>query len=130
MWLEQLIAESTGKDGKGILPVEREPLGGPEVYGSDRFFVRYDVKGHEEAAACSRMATMAEHGHPVASFVLYDALDLGAEMFRWECATAIAGKILGVNPFDQPNVQEGRDRTSGILAGSTSPAPPSPTRRR
>ena len=121
LWLEQLIAESTGKDGKGILPVEREPLGGPEVYGSDRFFVRYDTKGHEEAAAGSRLAALVEHGHPAASLVLYDALDLGAEMFRWEFATAIAGQIIGVNPFDQPNVQEAKDRANAILAGSTPP---------
>ena len=119
MWLEQLIAESTGKDGKGILPVEGETLSGPEVYGSDRLFCRYDTKGREDPAAASRLAALVEHGHTAVSLVLNDALDLGAEMFRWEFATAMAGKIIGINPFDQPNVQEAKDRTNAILAGST-----------
>ena len=118
MWLEQLIAESTGKEGKGILPVEGEALAAPEVYGSDRFFVRYDTSGREDTAAAARIASYAEHGHSAASLILKDPLDLGAEMFRWEFATAIAGKVLGINPFDQPNVQEAKDRTSAILSAA------------
>ncbi len=121
LWIEQLVAESTGKDGKGIVPVEGEELGGPEVYGEDRLFVRYDTKGREDAEALHHLATLVEHGHPLASFVLQDPLDLGAEMFRWEFATAVAGKILGVNPFDQPNVQEAKDRTNALLAGAGAP---------
>ncbi|HEY1252513.1 MAG TPA: glucose-6-phosphate isomerase [Thermoanaerobaculia bacterium] len=119
MWLEQLIAESTGKEGKGILPVEGEALGKPEVYGGDRFFVRYDTRGREDVAIGARISDLAEHGHSAASMILADPLDLGAEMFRWEFATAIAGKVLGINPFDQPNVQEAKDRTSAILGGAT-----------
>jgi glucose-6-phosphate isomerase len=119
MWLEQLIAESTGKEGKGILPVEGEALGGPEVYGSDRFFIRYDTRGREDGTAAKRLDTLVSHGHPIASFVLQDALDLGAEMFRWEFATAVAGRLLEINPFDQPNVQEAKDRTNAILAGTS-----------
>lgn len=118
MWLEQLIAESTGKEGKGILPVEGEALGAPEVYGSDRFFVRYDAGGRSDAAADARVSSLVQHGNSVASLVLKDALDLGAEMFRWEFATAIAGRVLGINPFDQPNVQEAKDRTNAILSGA------------
>jgi hypothetical protein len=122
MWLEQLIAESTGKEGKGVLPVEGEPISGPEVYGSDRFFVRYDTKGREESAAAARVAALAEHGNPAVSFLLKDPLDLGAEIFRWEFATAVAGKVIGINPFDQPNVQEAKDRTNEILSGSPAAA--------
>jgi hypothetical protein len=118
MWLEQLIAESTGKEGKGILPVEGEALAGPEVYGEDRFFVRYDTEGRVDAAAAARIGSLAEHGYTAASLILQDPLNLGAEMFRWEFATAIAGQVLGINPFDQPNVQEAKDRTTAILSGS------------
>jgi glucose-6-phosphate isomerase len=134
MWIEQLIAESTGKEGKGVLPVEGEALGKPEVYGGDRFFVRYDTRGREDAATGARIADFAEHGHSAASMILADPLDLGAEMFRWEFATAIAGRVLGINPFDQPNVQEAKDRTSAILYGAArtpagSSSPPGSTRR-
>src|SRR5205085_9682133 len=100
MWLEQLIAESTGKEGKGILPVEGEPLGLPGVYGSDRFFVRCDFDGREDRAASSRLHALAERGHSSAEFVLRDTLDLGAEMIHWEFVTAVAGPLLGINPFD------------------------------
>jgi transaldolase / glucose-6-phosphate isomerase len=120
MWLEQLIAESTGKEGKGILPVEGEPLGPPAVYGADRFFVRCEISGWEDPAAASRLGALAEHGHPIAELRLEDTLDLGAEIFRWEFATAVAGRLLGINPFDQPNVQEAKDRTHAILAGESS----------
>ena len=124
MWLEQLIAESTGKEGKGILPVEGEPLGPPEAYGEDRFFVRI---GRELAGsdAARKLAQLEESGQPVARFDVADPLDLGAEMFRWEFATAVAGALLGINPFDQPNVQEAKDRTNEILSGKEPAGRPS-----
>ncbi|MEP6470767.1 MAG: glucose-6-phosphate isomerase [Acidobacteriota bacterium] len=112
MWAEQLIAESTGKEGKGILPVEGEPLGPPGVYGADRFFVRI---GPADAAADRKLADLEGAGHPVARFAVTDPIELGAEMFRWEFATAVAGSLLEINPFDQPNVQEAKDRTNEIL---------------
>ncbi len=114
MWAEQLIAESTGKEGKGILPVEGEPLGPPDAYGDDRFFVRI---GPADAVAEGKLAALEGAGHPVARFAVTDPLALGAEMFRWEFATAVAGSLLGINPFDQPNVQEAKDRTNEILSG-------------
>ena len=116
MWAEQLIAESTGKEGKGILPVEGEPLGPPDVYGEDRFFVRVGPERADHDAE-GRLTCLEEAGHPVVRVEISDALDLGAEMFRWEFATAVAGALLGINPFDQPNVQEAKDRTNEILSG-------------
>jgi glucose-6-phosphate isomerase len=115
MWLEQLIAESTGKEGKGILPVDGESLGTPEVYGDDRFFVRIG-SGQVASDAAGKLARLEGNGHPVARFQIADPVDLGAEMFRWEFATAVAGFLLGINPFDQPNVQEAKDRTNEILS--------------
>ena len=124
LWAEQLIAESTGKEGKGILPVEGEPLGPPEVYGEDRFFVRIGpVRADPDAE--QKLAQLEEAGHPVARLDVADAVDLGAEMFRWEFATAVAGALLGINPFDQPNVQEAKDRTNEILSGREAGAPAS-----
>jgi transaldolase/glucose-6-phosphate isomerase len=117
MWIEQLIAESTGKEGKGILPVEGEPPGPPAVYGKDRFFAGIARRGSREIPRA--IEPLARAGHPCASFELEDALDLGAEMFRWEFATAVAGRLLGINPFDQPNVQEAKDRTNEILDGKS-----------
>jgi hypothetical protein len=130
LWLEQLIAESTGKEGKGILPVEGEALGPPEVYGRDRFFVRI-AAGPDDPVEARTLANLEENGHPVARFEIGGALDLGAEMFRWEFATAVAGFLLGINPFDQPNVQEAKDRTNEILSGEKGeeagePLPPDP----
>ena len=116
MWIEQLIAESTGKEGKGILPVEGEALGAPDVYGPDRFFV---AMGAEADRARRSVEPLAAAGHPTAVGEIRDPLDLGAEMFRWEFATAVAGKLLGINPFDQPNVQEAKDRTNEILEGKS-----------
>lgn len=115
LWTEQLIAESTGKEGIGIVPVEGEPLASPGVYGADRFFVRIDVEGKDNADARGRLSALAAAGHPTAHYELSDALDLGAEMFRWEFATAVAGALLGIDAFDQPDVQEAKDRTNEIL---------------
>jgi transaldolase/glucose-6-phosphate isomerase len=114
-WVEQLIAESTGKEGKGILPVEGEPLGPPEVYGNDRLFVAIGEDG---------LAPLEQAGHPVIQLPYSGPLDLGAEFFRWEFATAVAGHVLGINPFDQPNVQQAKDATGRILAAGRAPADP------
>ena len=108
-WLEQLIAESTGKEGHGIVPVEGEPLGAPGVYGADRLFVAFGEH--------PRLAKIEAAGHPVVRLPAAMGTDLGREFFRWEFATAVAGQILGINPFDQPNVQEAKDLTAKVLAG-------------
>lgn len=113
-WLEQLIAESTGKEGKGIVPVEGEPIGSPESYGNDRLFVYLRLDG--DPTYDGFVSTMEKEGHPVITIRLHTAYDLGREIFRWEFATAIAGTILRINPFDQPNVQESKDVTRHLLA--------------
>ncbi len=113
-WAEQLLAESTGKDGKGLVPVAGEPAGPPSVYGNDRVFVR--LKLHGRADGLDEFArALAGAGHPAVTIELGDAYDLGAEFLRWEIATAAAGAILGVNPFDEPNVRESKDNTTAVL---------------
>ncbi len=102
-WLEQLIAESTGKEGKGILPVIGEALGPSAVYGDDRFFVYIHLAG--EDAQHEAIDHLGKAGHPVMKISLQDVFDLGGQMFIWEMATAVAGHILGINPFDQPDVE-------------------------
>lgn len=114
LWIEQLVAESTGKEGKGILPVAGEPLGDPSVYGNDRVFVHIAV-GLIDPEAENKLRVLEAAGHPVVRRVLNDTLDLGEEFYLWEMATAVAGKILGINPFDQPNVQESKDNTVSLL---------------
>jgi transaldolase/glucose-6-phosphate isomerase len=119
-WVEQLIAESTGKHGVGIVPVDLEPLGAVETYGPDRAFVRIGLAGSgptEADAARDRLADALEAaGHPVIRIELSDPIDLGAEFVRWEIATAIAGAVLGIDPFDQPNVEEAKQLTRDLLA--------------
>jgi glucose-6-phosphate isomerase len=115
-WIEQLIAESTGKDGKGILPVEGEDLGAPPVYGEDRLFV---ATGAVDGAA---LDTLVEAGNPEVRMPFDDPIELGGEMFRWEFATAVAGAVMGIQPFDQPNVQSAKDATKRILAEGTIPS--------
>ncbi len=111
-WLEQLIAESTGKEGKGIIPIDLEPPLPAEHYGEDRLFVYFRSNGlGDERANALRQA-----GHPVLVFDLKDAYDLGAEFYRWEMATAVASAILGINGFDQPDVQDNKDRTARKIA--------------
>jgi transaldolase/glucose-6-phosphate isomerase len=102
-WVEQLIAESTGKEGQGILPVVGEPPGPPEVYGEDRLFVHVQMDGDETHDAA--VAALEKAGHPVVRLNLADRYDLGGQLFLWELATAVAGHRLGINPFDQPNVE-------------------------
>lgn len=111
-WLEQLLAESTGKSGRGIVPVEGEPLGRPEVYGEDRLFVHIKMANDPENPGVGALQTA---GRPVITLTLRDRFDLGAEMLRWELATAVAGAVMGINPFDQPNVQESKDNTERVL---------------
>ncbi len=115
LWVEQLIAESTGKEGKGIVPVVGEPLGPPAAYGADRVFVSIAV-GDVEADTAAKLKALEAAGHPVVYRSLGQVYELGAEFFLWEMATAFAGWRLGINPFDQPNVQESKDATKALLA--------------
>ena len=118
VWAEQLIAESTGKEGKGLVPIADEALGPPQVYGNDRLFVRLALPGDEEPAA---LTALRNAGHPVVTLNLSDPLAIGAEFFRWEYAIAVAGTILGINVFDQPNVQEAKDLTKKVLSEGNPP---------
>jgi glucose-6-phosphate isomerase len=104
-WLEQLIAESTGKLGKGLIPVDREALSTPEVYGNDRLFVHLRLANEPDAAQKQKLDVLRNAGHPVVEIELADIYDLGQEFFRWEIATAVAGSILKINPFNQPDVE-------------------------
>ena len=128
-WLEQLIAESTGKQGVGIVPVDGETLGAPEVYGDDRVFVRLgpasDSDWHSEVDA--KLDALAAAGHPLIDIRLDDASWVAAEFFRWEFATAVAGIGLGVNPFDEPNVTESKENTARC-SRSTPPKGACPSR--
>ncbi|HEX8707845.1 MAG TPA: hypothetical protein VF723_06245, partial [Pyrinomonadaceae bacterium] len=114
LWIEQLVAESTGKEGTGILPVAGEPLGPPSVYGDDRLFVSIAV-GKLESETELKLKALEAAGHPVVYRTLTDLYDLGEEFFLWEIATAFAGWRLRINPFDQPNVQESKDATRQLL---------------
>jgi glucose-6-phosphate isomerase len=129
-WLEQLIAESTGKHGTGIVPVDREPLGSLESYGDDRVFVRLAVgaDGGTTSPADLFVQDALAAGHPVVRIAIPDAIDIGAEMFRWEVATAVSGAVLGIDPFDQPNVEEAKELTRTVLAAAEhgSAPPPAP----
>ena len=104
-WLEQLLAESTGKLGKGLIPVDREALGPPECYGDDRLFVYLRLSSEADAAQRSGIALLQRAGQPVVEIELADIYDIGQEFFRWEIATAVAGSILKINPFNQPDVE-------------------------
>jgi transaldolase/glucose-6-phosphate isomerase len=114
LWVEQLLAESTGKEGKGIIPVAGEALGSPSVYGDDRLFVSISV-GKLDGDTEVKLKALEAAGHPVVYRTLTDLYDLGEEFFLWEIATAFAGWRLGINPFDQPNVQESKDATKELL---------------
>ena len=104
-WLEQLLAESTGKDDKGIIPVDREPLGAPDVYGTDRLFVYLRVDDAPDNEQDAAIVALEKAGQPVVRIGLGEPHDLGQEFFRWEFATAVAGAIIGIDPFDQPDVE-------------------------
>ena len=115
-WAEQLIAESTGKAGTGVVPVVNEPIGDAEAYGDDRHFVFLALAGESRDELGDLADRLTELGHPVEHIELGDPLDIGAEFVRWEVATAAAGMVLGIDPFDQPNVQESKDATRELLA--------------
>jgi len=114
-WVEQLIAESTGKEGKGILPVVGEPLGETRLYAQgDRLFVQLALDG--EPAEDAALAQLERAGQPVVRIVLRDRYDVGAQFFLWEMATAVAGHLLGINPFDQPNVEAAKALARKVVA--------------
>ena len=116
-WIEQLIAESTGKDGAGIVPVAGEPLGPPTVYGNDRVFIYLGVDGDDRDADLAALAGLEAAGHPVLRYSLDDRYDLGREIFRLETATAAAGSVLGIHPFNQPDVQIAKELAKKAMAG-------------
>jgi hypothetical protein len=120
-WLEQLIAESTGKRGVGIVPIDLEPLGTTDAYGADRAVVRIALDGGTAGGRDELADDLEAAGHPVIRLALADPIDLGAEFVRWEVATAIAGAVLGIDPFDQPNVEEAKELTRRLLS-ATDPA--------
>jgi transaldolase / glucose-6-phosphate isomerase len=116
LWAEQLIAESTGKEGRGIVPVTGEALGRPSSYGRDRLFVYIRVDGAHNEEQEHALDKLEAGGQPVVRLRMKTIRDLGAEFFRWEMATAVAGYFLGIDPFDEPNVQESKDNTARLLA--------------
>lgn len=110
-WLEQLIAESTGKGGKGLIPVAEERVGSPDDYGDDRVFVFLGVNGDDDTSQRAALTRLEQAEHPVVWIALADSYDIGQEFFRWEIATAVAGAVLGINPFDQPDVEASKVAT-------------------
>jgi transaldolase/glucose-6-phosphate isomerase len=118
--VEQLIAEGTGKENKGIVPVANESLAAPESYGNDRFFVYLRLEGDENHQLDRRIAALEANGHPVARIELHDKSDIGQEFFRWEFAVALAGAALSINPFNQPDVQLAKDLAKKAMAESGS----------
>ncbi|HXV86555.1 MAG TPA: hypothetical protein VD793_07640 [Gemmatimonadales bacterium] len=115
LWAEQLVAESTGKAGKGMVPVVGEPVGAPDAYGQDRIFVSVSVQDSGSGALDAALSELERAGQPVVRVALGGGSDLGGEFFRWEFATAVAGAMLGVNPFDQPNVAGSKANTADLL---------------
>ena len=116
LWVEQLVAESTGKQGVGIVPIAGEAVGPPEAYGADRLFVHLRSGSGDETHA-GAVGALRSAGAPVVTVDVPETLAIGAEFVRWEIATAIAGAILDVNPFDEPNVQQAKDATRVLLEG-------------
>ena len=115
LWLEQLLAESTGKEGKGILPVAGEPLGTPDEYGTDRVFVYLGYENVADQDNQQKLQALEQAGHPVITIRLREALELGSEFYRWEIAVAVVGIVLAINPFDQPNVQAAKTATDALM---------------
>lgn len=115
-WLEQLLAESTGKEGHGIIPVDREQLASPEVYGNDRVFVYITLEGASDPVLEAKIAALENAGQPVVRISVADIYDLGQEFFRWEIATAVAGSILGINAFNQPDVEASKVATRNLTS--------------
>jgi transaldolase/glucose-6-phosphate isomerase len=113
-WLEQLIAESTGKQGEGLVPVVDEPLGAPPVYGADRVFVSLELAGKPDPAREAALQALQSAGHPVVRITLAEPSLLGQEFFRWEIAIAVAGAVIGINPFNQPDVEASKAKTRAM----------------
>ena len=113
-WLEQLLAESTGKRGRGLIPLANEPLATPERYGNDRFFVYLELEGQHDPSQRQAMAALEQAGHPVARISVKDIWHVGQEFFRWELATAVAGAIISIDPFNQPDVEASKDKTRAL----------------
>jgi transaldolase/glucose-6-phosphate isomerase len=114
-WAEQLIAESTGKQGKGLIPVDGEPLGNPQVYGRDRFFIAMRTESESDPEHEAMLAALEKAGHPVVRIVQKSVDYIGQEFFRFELAIAVAGAVLGINPFDQPDVEASKSKTRGLM---------------
>ncbi|MBW4625955.1 MAG: bifunctional transaldolase/phosoglucose isomerase [Brasilonema octagenarum HA4186-MV1] len=115
-WLEQLLAESTGKDGKGLIPVDREPLGTPDVYGSDRIFAYIRLDSAPDSTQDAAVTALEQAGQPVVRITVADPYQVGQEFFRWEIATAVAGSIIGINAFNQPDVEASKIVTRQLTA--------------
>jgi len=115
-WLEQLLAESTGKHGRGLIPLADEPLTTPERYGGDRVFAYLELEGQSDPAQRQAVEALEQAGHPVARITVKDIWHVGQEFFRWEVAVAVAGAIIGINPFDQPDVEASKTKTSALIA--------------
>jgi transaldolase / glucose-6-phosphate isomerase len=113
-WLEQLLAESTGKQGRGLIPLAGEPLTVPECYGSDRFFAYLELDGQADPSQRQAVEALERAGHPVAKISVKDVWHIGREFFRWEIATAVAGSIIGIDPFNQPDVEASKDKTRAL----------------
>src|SRR5471032_1273655 len=115
-WAEQLIAESTGKEGKGLIPIDGEPLADPALYGNDRFFIDLRTESETDAAHDDKLSALEKAGHPVVRIVLKSIDHIGQEFFRFEIATAVAGSVLGINPFNQPDVEDAKIKTRELTA--------------
>lgn len=113
-WLEQLLAESTGKDGRGLIPLADEPPTTPEHYGDDRFFAYLELDGRAASSQQQAVDALEKAGHPITKIRVKDLWHIGQEFFRWEIATAVAGEIIGINPFDQPDVEASKIKTSAL----------------
>ncbi len=113
-WLEQLMAESTGKEGHGLIPVDREPIGNPSVYGKDRVFIYVRFKPEPDMEQDLAVNALAQSGQPVVTITMEDKYDLGQEFFRWEIATAVAGSLIGINAFNQPDVEASKNATRSL----------------
>jgi transaldolase/glucose-6-phosphate isomerase len=114
-WLEQLLAESTGKLGRGLMPLAGEPLAAPELYGDDRFFAYVELEGGADPAQRRAVEALEKAGHPVARILVESVWDVGQEFFRWEIATAVAGAIISIDPFNQPDVEASKDKTRALM---------------
>jgi transaldolase/glucose-6-phosphate isomerase len=125
-WLEQLLAESTGKLGKGLIPLEGEPIGAPQAYGTDRLFVYLRLDDAPDASQDAGVSRLEEAGQPVVRIAVGNRIAIGQEFIRWEIATAVAGAIIGINPFDQPDVEASKIKTRELMSayerGGTPPA--------